>query len=66
MGRYVQRWMRLQGCLPKEWIGMFDAVSFRRNMGGGLHFQLESGWVDGKDAWENQRNNGMASLQGEN
>lgn len=48
----MQRWMRLQGCLPKEWIGMFDAVSFRRNMGGGLHFQLESGCEDGKDARE--------------
>lgn len=45
---------------------MFDAVSFRRNMGGGLHFHLESGCVDGKDAWENQRNHGMASLQGAN
>lgn len=47
---------------------MFDAVSFRRNMGlgrgGGLHFKLESGHVDGKPARENQRNGGVASLQG--
>lgn len=34
MGRYVQCWVRLQGCLPKEWIGMFDAVFFKRNMVG--------------------------------